>query len=482
MRIFWGTVCLLGFYAASAAGQEVVVQPEAQPPGAAQPTPMEQPSIEDVYQRLNMMQVELETLRSQPPGPGMQEGRLRSSDAPRVEDQRQTPTFPKVKLTGFFQADAGFFGQNAASRAQFGDIQDAAGFRRARLAAVGDVAENLSYMLEMDFAQAGRPSFQDLWLDVHDVALLGNVRVGQWRQPFGMDNLTSVRELQFLERPLSFAFAPFRQIGIGFHDTNAEQTVTWAFSGFRFPTDAFGGIGNPIGAVGPAFGDRGYGMAGRITAVPFYDECGFVLHMGVDYSYLSPGTDNVRFRNTPEFSGPFVGNQGVLPGALGNLNTVPFFVDIGVLPTQNVSLYNAELGARLGSWYGQSEATYAVVQPLGGGASLTLPSVYAQTGYFLTGEVRPYNKQGGVFGRVKPQNNFGMEGWGALEVCARYSYIDLNAFGVTGGRLNDVTFGTNWYLNQYTKFQMNYIHAFLDRAPVGRNDTDIVAFRAQVDF
>lgn len=487
MRIQWGGLCVLALWAATAYAQEVVVDsdPSFISEAITQPPPVEsRPTLEDLYQRINSMQAELDTIRSTPPRPGLEEGRLRSSDVPRIEDVRQNPTYPKVKLTGFFQADAGYFGQNAASMAmpEFGNIHDTAGFRRARLAAVGDVAENVSYILEMDFAFPGRPSFMDVWLDIHNIALLGNVRIGQWRQPFGMDNLTSVRELQFLERPLSFAFAPFRQIGIGFHDTSANQNVTWAFSGFRFPTDTFGGVGNPIGAIGTPYGDRGYGAAGRITAVPYYDECGFVLHLGADYSYLYPGTDFIRFRNTPEFGGPFLGNQGLLSGTLGNLGAVPFFVDTRLIPTHNVNLYNAELGMRLGSWYSQSEATYAVVQPLGGGAAMNFASAYAQMGYFLTGEVRSYNKQGGVFGRVKPNNDFGMNGWGALEVCTRYSYIDLNSGTVNGGRLNDVTFGINWYLNQYTKFQMNYIHAYLDREPVGRSDTDIVAFRAQVDF
>lgn len=486
IRCFMNALAALLLLTAVVTGEEILPQAEttpANPNAAVEASPAEgQPSFEDVYRRLDSVQAELETLRSQTGRPGLQEGARRPSDAPLVEDARRTPAFPKVQLTGFFQADAGFFGQNAASMAQFGDIQDASGFRRARLAAFGDLATNVHFMLEMDFAQAGRPSFQDVWLDIHNIALLGNVTVGHWRQPFGMNNLTSSREQQFMELSLPFAFAPFRQLGIGFHNTSASQNVTWAFSGFRYPDDAFGGVGNPIGAVGPPFGDRGYGVAGRMTAVPIYDECGFLLHLGADYSWLTPATDNVRFRNTPEFSGPFVGNQGTIAGALGNLNTVPFFVDTGTLATRNVSLYCAELGARLGSWYAQSEATYAVVQPLGGGASQHFSGAYAQMGYFLTGEVRPYNRQGGVFGRVKPLYDFGVEGWGALEVAVRYSYLDLNAAGVSGGRLNDVTFGTNWHLNQYTKFQLNYIHAFLDRTPVGRSDTNIVALRAQVDF
>ena len=61
-------------------------------------------------------------------------------------------------------------------------------------------------------------------------------------------------------------------------------------------------------------------------------------------------------------------------------------------------------------------------------------------------------------------------------------YIDLDDKNIAGGRLTDLTLGVNWYLNRYTKFQFNYIHAFLTR-PVGvDSDADIVALRAQLDF
>jgi phosphate-selective porin OprO/OprP len=173
-------------------------------------------------------------------------------------------------------------------------------------------------------------------------------------------------------------------------------------------------------------------------------------------------------------------------GPAGNIPSVPFFVDTGPVGTDNIQLYNAELAVRLGSWYAQSEATYAVVNDTAGN-TLTFPGAYAQMGYFLTGEVRPYNRHAGVFGRVQPLRDFGFTGWGAWEVAARYSYIDLNdAFGVApvgpAGRLSDLTFGVNWYLNQYAKFQFNYIEAFLDRPADGTSQTGVFALRAQLDF
>jgi phosphate-selective porin OprO/OprP len=394
----------------------------------------------------------------------MAQDRKRSTDIPRPDDLSATPGYPKVKITGFFQADAGWFAQDAASRATFGDIEDVRGFRRARLAAVGDVAENVSYMIEMDFAFLGRPSFMDVWADIHEVPVLGNVRVGQWRMPFGMDEITSVRELTFLERSLTFALAPFRQYGVGFHNHNEEETVTWAAAGFGYPTDPFG----------DAFGDRGYGAAARVTALPVYVDDGCqLLHVGADWAYFNPSNGVITFRNQPEFAGPFA-------GPLGNLASVPFFVDTGALPAEDANLLNAEVGYGLGSWYVQSELRYALVN-LAGAGTAALPGLYVQTGYFLTGERRPYDRQNGVFGRVRPLAPVGKCGLGALEVAARYSYLNLNDDGVRGGELNDVTLGLNWYLNQYTKFQFNYIRAMLRRNGLD-SDTDIVALRCQLDF
>ena len=381
-------------------------------------------------------------------------------------------TYPTVRLTGFFQADAGWIHQDAANRSAVGDVQDGADFRRARLAAIGDVWDNVSYMLEMDFGFPGRPSFMDVWLEIHDLALLHNLRVGQYRNPFGLDGLTSVKELTFIERALPFAFLPFRQIGVMAHGTNNDEDITWALSGFRFPTDTFGG---QIGDNG------GYGLATRLTGLLIDNggDSGGVLHIGAAYSLIDPANDAVQYRSQPEFFIAETGGAAFVP--VGVPTAVPPFVDTGVIATDMVSLFAAELAATTGSFHAQSELIYAVVNRLGS-STVTFSGVSAQAAYILTGEHRPYNRKNGVLGRVVPNEPFGRTGCGAWEIAARWSMLDLNDADVRGGRLNDLTIGLNWYLNKFTKFQINYIHASLDSAIFGDSDADIVATRAQVDF
>ena len=66
--------------------------------------------------------------------------------------------------------------------------------------------------------------------------------------------------------------------------------------------------------------------------------------------------------------------------------------------------------------------------------------MYATAGYFLTGDHRPYLKKAGAIDRVKVLRNLGAHddcgcGWGALELAARYSFLDLN--DKIGGRTTD---------------------------------------------
>ena len=452
----------------------------AQPPVAVLNAPTAASDVQLELARLQQQidklryasQLEVEPICPEPIELGMLSPRPLAVAPPADEE----PEFPLVRLTGFFHADAAWFDQDTANRlalgngdAAAGDIQDGAGFRRARLAAIGEAWDNVGYLLEMDFAFPGRPSFMDVWLDIDDVVGSANLRVGQFRQPFSMSGLTSAKEMPFLERGLPFVFLPFRQIGVMTYGQGDDQRMTWAVSGFRFPTDAFG---SNVGDNG------GYGLSTRVTRLLVgRDVKSGLVHVGGGYSFADPASDVVRFRGQPEI---FVGQDNLAP--VGVPSAVPAFVETGLIPTENLNLFNAELAVARGSFFAQSEAMFAHVQQQDG-PSLTFPGAYAQAGYLLTGEFRPYKQNAGVFGEVLPYRSVGRErGIGAWEITARWSYIDLSDDNIQGGRLNDLTAGLNWHLNPNTKFQFNYIHAFLDSPLYGDSDADIFATRAQLEF
>jgi phosphate-selective porin OprO/OprP len=292
------------------------------------------------------------------------------------------------------------------------------------------------------------------------------LRFGHWRVPFGLADQESARGLTFLERGSIFAFNPFRQAGFGMHDAYLNDSVTLAVTAFGASTDSFGS----------SLGDRGYGLACRTTAAPYSsDGDRLLMHLGGGYLLNSPTDRIIRYRNTAEYGGPFV-------GALGNVGAVPAFVDTGDIAAGEASIFNGELAAILGSLHLQSECRYAVVDQDGAGRA-NFSGAYVEAGYLLTGEVRPYDHKNGILGRITPLEPFAAHGGiGAWEVAGRYSYLDLNDGAIAGGRLNNLVAGLNWYLNKNTKFQFNYIHAMLDRAPGGESETNIFATRAAVDF
>ncbi len=385
-----------------------------------------------------------------------------------VSEKRSKPT---VNVTGFFQIDAGYYSQDEANRLTLGDINDGLGFRRARLAAKGNVTKDTSYIIEYDIAQT-QARFVDVWMQLNETRL-GNIRIGRFRQPFGMSELTSARNLPFLERGLTFSLRIFRQTGVMLFDTSDDERVTWAVAGYRYISDNFGNVYSDSG---------GYGFSSRFTRIVADWGCDRMLHVGVDYSFDTPGRGILQFVNTNEL---FLGQNPILgPGGLTPLPLVgvPLYVNSGPIAADSSNTFNLESALAWGRFAFQSEARLSSVNRTGGGTA-SFPGAYAQVRYMLTGETIPYSKKNAVFGRIVPHSPFTRtEGAGAWEILGRVSHIDLNDSGNNGRRLTNFTVGCNWYLNEYTKFQFNWIHSSLDDETYGGSISDAFAVRAQLDF
>ncbi len=291
-----------------------------------------------------------------------------------------------------------------------------------------------------------------------------------------MAELTSIKDLPLLERPSMLTFAPFRQTGAMLSDTAFDESMTWAVAGYRYLSDNFGNVYADSG---------GFGMATRLTLLPVAGDDEQLVHVGFDYSFNDPGRNLVQYVSSNELV--FGQNPNLGPGGLSVLPIVgvPPFVNTGQVPTQNTNIFGIEGAVALGSLVVQSEARWALLEQLSG-VTDTFPSAYLLVRYVLTGETIPYNRQAGVFGHVVPACpvDVGRGHWGAWEVVARVSYIDLNGSALPGPgrRLTDSTIGLNWYLNAHTKFQFEFVHSDLNDLDIGDSDTNAIAIRAQLDF
>lgn len=377
----------------------------------------------------------------------------------------------KLKIGGRVFTDAAFFNQSQEFQdSSVFDEQDGAEFRAARINMQGTMYDNINYRAEYDFAGTddGQAKFYDVYMGMSGIPGIGNVRVGHFREPYGLERLTSISDITFLERALPNAFAPARNLGVMAFNTQLDKRLSLAVGAFK-EVDSFP-------SKNDADEDQGYSITARVTGLPWYaDEGRKLLHLGVAYSHRNPDGAVLGYRSTPE-------------AHLGDtfLNTERFqrfrFADARM---NNVDLWGGEAALEIGPFSLQGEYMLSDVETDFAG-DVALDGYYVQASYFLTGENRPYDQAQAVFGRIKPRHDFSLKGdkkgWGAWELALRYSNLDLNDGPIIrGGEETNWTAGVNWYLNPNTRIMWNYTYADIEH-DLFDGDLGIFQMRFQVDF
>jgi phosphate-selective porin len=146
-----------------------------------------------------------------------------------VEKEQKLPIYvqqrgPELKLVlgGFVQVNFED-GDVSAFEGRFGEtaLKDRFRLRRARINLTGDFAEQFDFKFEGDFGQSdgtsgNRTAFSatDIWVNWHQFPA-AQVKVGQYKAPFGLEQLTPDTTLFTIERTLpTGAITPDRQIGV----------------------------------------------------------------------------------------------------------------------------------------------------------------------------------------------------------------------------------------------------------------------------
>ncbi len=371
--------------------------------------------------------------------------------------------YPTLEWGGFLQLDTGWIIQDQATVDAVGKVNTETGLRRVRLRASGNVRKETSYVIDLDFAASGHPSFRDVAVIFSGAKFVDHVEAGYFKQPFGMDAESSGRELLFMERQLPFAFAPFRQTGLRSFGTFPNENGTYAFSAFKTPTDSYGvSSGN----------NGGWAFATRETVLLVNND-DVLVHLGGGYSFGNPANNRVRYAVQPGF---FVSDPSD-----NSATGIPAFVDTGNIPTDNFHLFNLELASQYGPFRTQAEYRWSIVNRPNMDP-VNFSGGYFQAGLLLTGESAVYNRKRGIFSGVIPDEELGDCGIGAFELTAGWAIIDLNDLDVQGGRMQTLTFGLNWYLNSYARVIFNMIPVKLDAPTVGRADSLVLSGRLQLEF
>jgi len=380
---------------------------------------------------------------------------------------------PTAKIGGRIQYDWTMYSQDDASRNQLvGEQGNGAELRRAYLNVKGKVTEVVDYCWQIDVA-GGNAATLDTFMTVKELPYASNVRIGHFKEPLSLEQLTSDNYVTFMERPLADVFAPGRNVGVMMFDHSADESMTWAIGAFVSE------IGSaPVSVDG---GNGGSALTMRYTYLPWYDEPSGgrgLFHTGIAYSYRQIGDNTLRYRQRPE---AHLGDRIVDTGDTG--------AAAGILDAEDVNLLGLEAAYVNGPFSVQSEVMNAFVKR-SANDNAHFSGMYFYTSYFLTGESRPYKRSSGTFSRVKPYENFFrvrdencqvQTGKGAWEIGYRFSHLDLTDAGILGGIANNHTLGLNWYLNPYTRMMWNYVNSTTNRGGTVGN-MDIFEMRAQIDF
>jgi phosphate-selective porin OprO/OprP len=356
-----------------------------------------------------------------------------------------------------------------------GPFNDGANLRRARINTEGTLYNAVDYKFELEFmngiafSPAGTtgpitagtvtnsPGPTDAWITVKEVPFFGNVRIGSQKEWFSLEHLNSYRYLEFLERSYLFDFSQPTAFNNGF-SPGISMFRTWAQDRIF---SAVGFYKNESDLLGFGLNDGQYAVTGRLAALPIWmpDQQAY-WHIGGAMSHRDPVNDQVQIR------------------LRDNIRNAPFpllnlIANTGAINSTSQDLYNLETAAVWGPLTFQAEYTANIINgasvagpPVGPAlGSLFFQGVYAEVMWLLTGESRTWNTKNFFFNRVVPKHPLKLTrsecdcdgyGWGAWELAARYTYIDLSNKAVQAGRLDSVTLGLNWYLNMNTKLQFNY--------------------------
>ncbi|HTY68768.1 MAG TPA: porin [Alphaproteobacteria bacterium] len=480
-----------------------------------------QQQIQQLQQQLQSLQTQVKQAQDQAQQAQTQAQQSQQATKKVADDQAAMPkaTFSASGRPGFVSAD----GRNSielTSRLQFDMADylntkrpDTAGLtngldsgvnaRRARIGVLGKFMEDWRYGLIFDGGGSsdslppttGAPSsiinnafitYNGFNHGDYPVAIdLGYIDV-----PWTLDEATSSNDIMFLERASS------QTVATEFGGGDARSAFGFRSNDSRYWAGVYG-TGPTAGATHASSAHEQFAFLGRVAYQVLQDP-DYSLHVGVNgldmFHPPSNGTNSQTFTlsDRPE------------------LRVDPTnFLNTGAMVANSGYVVGGEVAGAYENAFFQGEYFhYGVDQYATPGSTVSTPRLnfdggYAEASYSFGGR-RKYLPATGAYSGVIPDHPLAMSldgfsgGWGALEVAARYSYVNLNDHvtagtsqtttgGVFGGNQHTWSAGANWYVNNNVRFMLDYLHAKVDKLATngttqGGVKIDALALRSQVAF
>lgn len=326
-------------------------------------------------------------------------------------------------------------------------FQDEADIRRLRFDASVTVYRDWRFKIDADVGGTST-GFKNVWVAYRGFDNI-ELKGGNYIAPFSMEDMMSSNAIPMMERSLAHALAPGFLVGGGAKAYGDHWTVSAGY--FLNPID-----------FDPEFNiESGESIMARVTFAPVRQRTNLIhFGIGVERRDLDKGVD-WRVRTRPEI--------GLATNSLVNtrvLSDVDAYTNV-----------NGEAAFMHGPFLVQGQ----YIRRFTDAPLLDDPNFdggYIMASWILTGESRRYSRSNGVLGTVRPKSGFG-----AVEIVARYSMLDLSDGAVTGGEEENFSVGVNWYFGRNVRLMGNYVHAKAEPNKNGVNENlDAIQGRVQVNF
>jgi phosphate-selective porin OprO and OprP len=361
----------------------------------------------------------------------------------------------KLVLGGFVQVNFED-GDVSAFEGRFGEtaIKDRFRLRRARINLTGDFAEQFDFKMEGDFGQSdgtsgNRTAFSatDIWVNWHQLPEL-QVKVGQYKAPFGLEQLTPDTQLLTIERTLpTGAITPDRQIGAELW--GKPFTSIWPEQ--KDLLTYYAGIFNGNGRNITVNDNNNFMFAGRLELQPFKGK------IAGQPSFLKLGGDVLNSRdeagvNISQSSNLLVNDDGSLS---------PF-----VLPSPDQrTAWSVDAWLEVGPFDLIGEYLQERVQGRTENGEPPEFSNFTTNGFYVTGAYYLIPKK--------------------MQAVVQWQYLNPGQKGNDG--LYSILGGLNYYIHgDDLKLMVNYIHTWSDfrqaNPEFGEDQFDEVIGRVQIMF
>jgi phosphate-selective porin OprO and OprP len=304
-------------------------------------------------------------------------------------------------------------------------FEDSTDVRRLRVDATLDVGDDWRFKIDGDVGGIS-PGIYNAWAAFRGIKDV-EIKLGNFIAPFNGENMMSSNNMKFVERGLPSELSPNFLLGASI----SYEGDNWSIIGGYFT--------NPIEDEELTNRDDGASVVVRGVFSPI-DRRREALHFAVaaERRELDSGATS-RVRAVPEFA---LTRQALLD--TGALNGIEGYTNVNL----EAAYMNGPVLLKAQQTTRYNDAP-TLLDPEFMGASV-------EAAWVITGERQRYSSSTGTFGEIRPDRD---NGWGAWEVAARYSMLDLSDGIVAGGEQTNLTVGVNWYANRNVRVSVNYVDA-----------------------